>query len=57
MSGGPSVLGDGSVGVVVFAESRSDDTVGYALDPTAVAFAIGPGIGETSPAGTGPCIR
>jgi len=57
VSGGPFVLTDGTVGGVVFAESRTDDTVGYALDPTAVAVAIGPGIGETSPADTGPCIR
>ncbi len=56
-SGGPFVLPDGTVGGVVFAESRTDDTVGYALDPTAVAVAIMPGLGETAPADTGPCIR
>jgi S1-C subfamily serine protease len=56
-SGGPLVLPNGTVGGVVFAESRSDETVGYALDPAAVAVAIMPGIGETDPVDTGPCIR
>ncbi len=56
-SGGPLVLPNGTVGGVVFAESRTDETVGYALDPAAVAVAIMPGIGETDPAATGPCIR
>jgi len=56
-SGGPLVLPNGTVGGVVFAESRTDETVGYALDPAAVAVAIMPGIGETDPADTGPCIR
>jgi S1-C subfamily serine protease len=56
-SGGPFVLPDGTVGGVVFAESRTDDSVGYALDPADVAVAIGPGLGETEPADTGPCIR
>jgi S1-C subfamily serine protease len=57
VSGGPLVLADGTVGGVVFAESRTDDEVGYALDPSAVAVAIGPGIGETRPVSTGTCIR
>jgi S1-C subfamily serine protease len=57
VSGGPFVLLDGTVGGIVFAESRSDETIGYALDPAAVAVAIGPGIGETTAAETGPCIR
>ena len=56
-SGGPFVLPDGTVGGVVFAESRTDDSVGYALDPADVAVAIGPGLGETAPADTGSCIR
>jgi S1-C subfamily serine protease len=56
-SGGPLVLPDGTVGGVVFAESRTDQAVGYALDPAAVALAILPGIGETAAAGTGSCIR
>jgi hypothetical protein len=41
----------------VFAESRTDETVGYALDPAAVAVAIMPGLDETDPVDTGPCIR
>jgi S1-C subfamily serine protease len=56
-SGGPLVLPNGTVGGVVFAESRTDETVGYALDPAAVSLAIGPGIGETGAVDTGPCIR
>jgi len=56
-SGGPLVLPNGTVGGIVFAESRTDETVGYALDPAAVAVAIMPGIGETDPVDTGPCIR
>jgi S1-C subfamily serine protease len=56
-SGGPLVLPDGTVGGIVFAESRTDQAVGYALDPAAVALAIRPGIGETAAASTGSCIR
>jgi S1-C subfamily serine protease len=56
-SGGPLVLTNGTVGGVVFAESRTDQTVGYALDPAAVSLAIKPGIGETAAVDTGPCIR
>ena len=56
-SGGPLVLRDGTVGGVVFAESRTEDTVGYALTPTAVARAIEPSLGRTSEVGTGACIR
>lgn len=56
-SGGPFILPDGSVGGVVFAEARSDPSVGYALDPRAVATDIAPSLGRTAPVGTGPCIR
>jgi S1-C subfamily serine protease len=56
-SGGPLVLQDGTVGGIVFAESRTEDTVGYALSPTAVARAIEPSIGRTAEVGTGACIR
>ena len=56
-SGGPLVLEDGTVGGIVFAEARTDDSVGYALTPTAVARAVEPSIGRTSPVGTGTCIR
>ena len=37
-SGGPLVLENGTVGGVVFAESRTNESVGYALSPTAVAI-------------------
>ena len=40
-SGGPLMLPDGTVGGVVFAEARTNDEVGYALAPTAVAERIG----------------
>ncbi len=56
-SGGPLLLADGTVGGMVFAESRTDDAVGYALAPTAVAVTIMPAIGRTLAVGTGPCIR
>jgi S1-C subfamily serine protease len=56
-SGGPLILEDGTVGGVVFAESRTNDSVGYALSPTAVAIAIAPGIGRTSAVETGACLR
>ena len=56
-SGGPLVLANGTVGGLVFAESRSDETIGYALDPADVAVAIMPGIGQTDAVDTGPCIR
>jgi S1-C subfamily serine protease len=56
-SGGPFVLLDGSVGGVVFAEARSDPTVGYALSPTAIAAAVTPAIGSTAAAALGACVR
>jgi S1-C subfamily serine protease len=56
-SGGPLVLADGSVGGVVFAEARTDENVGYALSPTAVARAVEPSLGRTSAVATGACIR
>ncbi|HEX5589980.1 MAG TPA: MarP family serine protease [Candidatus Limnocylindrales bacterium] len=56
-SGGPLLLVDGTVGGVVFAESRTDDTVGYALAPTDVAIAVGPSVGRTVAVNPGPCIR
>jgi S1-C subfamily serine protease len=57
VSGGPFVLADGTVGGVVFAESKTDEAIGYALDPAAVAVAIGPGLGATTAVDTGPCVR
>jgi S1-C subfamily serine protease len=56
-SGGPFLLSDGMVGGVVFAESRSDDEVGYALSPIAVSTKVAPAIGRTSSVDTGDCIR
>jgi S1-C subfamily serine protease len=56
-SGGPLLLVDGTVGGVVFAESRSDESVGYAIAPTAVAVAVGPAVGTTRAVGTGPCLH
>lgn len=56
-SGGPLVLSNGTVGGVVFAEARSDPSVGYALSPTEVATRIQPAIGRTSAVPTGSCIN
>lgn len=56
-SGGPLVLADGTVGGLIFAEARSDPSVGYALSPIDVATRIAPLLGRTSPVGTGRCIR
>jgi S1-C subfamily serine protease len=56
-SGGPFLLLDGTVGGLVFAESRSDESVGYALSPTAVAAAMTPGLSRTSAVPTGPCLH
>ncbi len=56
-SGGPLVLADGTVGGVVFAEARTDDSVGYALAPTAVATRISPALGRTGAVDTGACLR
>ncbi len=56
-SGGPLLLSDGTVGGLVFAESRVDPDVGYALTPTAVAVAIQPAIGRTGAVATGACLH
>jgi len=56
-SGGPLVLRDGTIGGLVFAESRTDESVGYALAPTEVAVRVAPAIGRTSPVDVGPCTR
>ena len=45
-SGGPFVLEDGTVGGVVFAESRVDPAVGYALSPKQVLDRVAPALGE-----------
>ncbi len=56
-SGGPFILENGTVGAVVFAESRTDEAVGYGLDPTDVAAAIDPGLRRTGSVDTGACLR
>lgn len=56
-SGGPLILPDGTIGGIVFAESRTDSTVGYALTPTAVAAEVRPAVGRTSSVDVGPCIH
>jgi S1-C subfamily serine protease len=56
-SGGPLVLEDGTVGGVVFAESRVDPAVGYALSPLEVRDRISPALGRTAAVAPGPCIQ
>ncbi|HJW21933.1 MAG TPA: MarP family serine protease [Candidatus Limnocylindrales bacterium] len=56
-SGGPFLLADGSVGGVVFAESRADPSVGYALSPEVVASRIAPALDQTQEVSTGPCTH
>jgi len=56
-SGGPLVLENGTLGGLVFAESRADDSVGYALTPTSVAVRISPAIGRTGGVDVGECLR
>jgi len=56
-SGGPFVLANGQVGAVVFAESRTDEAVGYALDPAVVARRIAAALGKTGAVSTGACLR
>lgn len=55
-SGGPFILQDGTVGGVVFAESRVDPAVGYALSPLEVLDRISPALGSTTAVSTGPCV-
>ena len=56
-SGGPLILANGTVGGLVFAESKTDPSVGYALTPQSVAQRIAPLIGSRTKVSTGPCIR
>lgn len=55
-SGGPFILEDGTVGGVVFAESRVDPAVGYALSPLEVLDRISPALGSTAAVSSGPCV-
>ncbi len=54
-SGGPFVLPDGSVGGIVFAQSRTSEAVGYALSPVSVAERVDPALGRTASVDTGSC--
>lgn len=56
-SGGPFVLEDGTVGGVVFAQSRVDQTVGYTLSPLQVLDRVAPALGRTTAVSTGPCVN
>jgi len=56
-SGGPLVLENETVGGVVFAESKVDPSVGYALSPLEVWGRVQPAIGRTAAVSTGRCIR
>jgi S1-C subfamily serine protease len=56
-SGGPLLLEDGTVGGVVFAESKVDPTVGYALSPIEVHDRIEPALTRTARVATGPCLH
>jgi S1-C subfamily serine protease len=56
-SGGPFLLANGTIGGLVFAESRTDPSVGYALSPTAVAADIAPALGKSAAVATGSCIH
>ena len=56
-SGGPLMLADGTIGGLVFAESKTDPAVGYALTPTSVADRVAPAIGRTGETSVGPCLR
>lgn len=56
-SGGPLVLRDGTIGGLMFAESRTNPDVGYALTPTAVAVRIAPALGRTRAVAVGDCLR
>ena len=56
-SGGPFVLEDGTVGGVVFAQSKVDPAVGYALSPKDVLDRVAPSIGSSRAVSTGPCVK
>ena len=55
-SGGPLLLEDGTVGGVVFAESKVDPLVGYALSPLEVLQRVSPAIGKQTTVPSGPCV-
>ena len=49
--------GGSPIGGLVFAEARTDETIGYALAPLDVATRIAPAISRTDPVSTGDCVR
>lgn len=56
-SGGPFVLDDGRVAGVLFAASRTDDEVGYAIASTEVLPWLQTALGRTRPVATGACLK
>jgi S1-C subfamily serine protease len=56
-SGGPLMLEDGTVGGVVFAQSKVDPSVGYALAPKEVLDDVMPALGRSAAVDTGPCLN
>jgi hypothetical protein len=54
-SGGPLVIAPGTVGGMVFGESRTIADVGYAIAAPAVTAAIGDGAALRQAVDTGPC--
>ncbi len=56
-SGGPFILADGTIGGLVFAEARTNEDVGYALSPRAIAARIATSVGRTDGVKTGDCLR
>ena len=55
-SGGPLVVGPGTVGAVVFGGSRVAADVGYAIGADQARASIGPYIGSTAAVDTGACL-
>ena len=56
-SGGPFVLPDGQVAGVVFASSRFDVHIAYAIVSTQVVPLVQEARTLTQPVGTGPCVN
>ena len=55
-SGGPLVVGPGTVGGVVFGASTTAPDVGYAIGADEARESIGPSIGSTTAVDTGACL-
>ncbi len=56
-SGGPLLLGDGTVGGVTVSESRSDPSIAYALSPVAVAESIAAALDSRTAVSTAACLN